>query len=62
MKERQKAWFWLIRPEDSSSEGNTTGSLNTDFGSNGRRILSLGKFIFWYGTALSLSLLLGKLH
>jgi len=61
MGKKQNTWLWMMMPEDSS-----TGELNRSFTFNvqkeKRSIRSISKVLFWYGAALSLTLLLGKLH
>lgn len=61
MEKEPNIWLWLMMPEDSSSwESNRSFALNL----HGRKgiVRSISKVLFWYGAALSLTILIGKLH
>lgn len=62
MQERDKALLWLMTPEDSSSwdaDGMEACACEQD-----RRVVfsSIAKFLVWYGAALSMGILLARLH
>lgn len=61
MKKKPNIWIWLMMPEDSSNwESNRSFAFNLH--EKKRLIRSISKVLFWYGAALSLSILIGKLH
>ena len=61
MRKKLTNWLWLMMPEDSS---NWESSRNFVFKlyKTKRPLLSISKVLLWYGVALSLALLIGKLH
>lgn len=61
MRKKLTSWIWLMMPEDSSNWG-PDRSFVFNLRKTKRTLLSITKVLLWYGVALSLTLLIGRLH
>ena len=62
MQDQENTLLWLMKPEDSSSwEAKRVAGCPCQ---KSRRVMfgSMAKFFVWYATALSIGILLSKLH
>ena len=55
------SWLWLMQAEDSSMAEERT-DLFLAIARHKELIMSAAKLILWYGTAISLGLLIANLH